>query len=160
MTTEELHLDNIQTGMEITTITLRHGKIEYGAIKVVGDYSEQHKKWRLRFPNESRGVGLLPNDGAGYMFMQKRDTPPSFYYSANLKHIKAAKKAQERIRKRVEKEERETKGRLAEFKQKLDNLLNEYDASIYAEQLSGDDQGVEVGMCISINNQSLRVDWD
>ena len=156
MTTEELHLDNIQTGMEITTIAPSHGKIKYGRIRVVGDYSEQHKRWRLCPPDG----GLLPNDGAGYMFMRKRDTPPSFYYSANPKHIKAAKAAREKARKKVEKEERETKGRLEEFKQKLDNLLNEYDASIDAEQLTGDDRGVEFEIYIRIKNQLLQVGYD
>jgi hypothetical protein len=159
MTTEELHLDNIQTGTEIVTITPNGKGFKYGMIKVVGDYSENHKKWRLRFPNETRGSGLLPNDGKGYYAMHSREVP-HFYYSANPKHIQAAKKEHERARIKREREEQETKEKLAEFKQKLDNLLTEYGASIYAEQLSGDDQGVEVGMVISIKSQSLQVDWN
>lgn len=160
MTTAELHLDNIQSGMEIVTITPQGNGFKYGMIKVVGDYSEPHKKWRLRFPDGWRDWGLLPNDGAGYQWGSKIGTPPSFYYSANPKHIEEAKKAHERARIKREKEEQEAKERLAEFKQKLDDLLVEYGANIYAEQLSGDDQGVEIGLRLSIKNQSLQVSWD
>lgn len=157
MTTEELHLDNIQTGTEIVTIKPKNGEIQWGAIKVVGDYSELHKKWRLRFPGENKDSGLLPNDGKGYYAMHSRDVP-HFYYSANPEHIRAAKESHEKARIKREREEQKTKEKLGEFEQKLADLLKEYGASIYAEQLSGDDQGVEIGICISIGKQSRQVD--
>lgn len=159
MTTKELHLDNIQSGMEIVTIIPQSNGFKYGTIKVVGDYSDNHEKWGVRFPNETRDSGLLPNDGEGYYAMHSREVP-HFFYSANPKHIKAAKKAHEQARKEVEREEHKTKEKLAKFKQKLYDLLGEYGANIYAEQLSGDNQGVEVGAFISIKNQSLSVDRD
>jgi len=157
MTTEELHLDNIQSGMEIVTITPKKDGFKYGMIKVIGDYSENHKKWRLRFPNESRDAGLLPNDGAGYGWGQKRDTPPSFFYSANPKHIKAAKAAHENARKEREKQEAKDKARFEEFHGKFEALMEEYGASIQAIQTSGDDQGVEMDVELSIGNQSTYI---
>jgi hypothetical protein len=161
MTTEELYLNSIQSGMEIVTITPTDDGFKYGTIKIVGDYSETHKQWRLRCPLKRRDYGLLPPDGAGYMFIHRNhDTLPSFYYSANPKHIEAAKIAHEHIRIEQEIEKQKTKEQLIELKHKIYELLKEYGADIYPVQLSGDDQGVEVEVCISIKNQEIQLEED
>jgi len=95
MNFDQLHLSNLKPGDEITTITLKGKRKVYGQIRVITEYSEPHKAWRYGKPatpaTPGKCLGIVPADGRGFHFMQKRDTPPGFWYSANPEHIKAAR---------------------------------------------------------------------
>lgn len=58
-----------------------------------------------------KNVGAFPITGNGYDFMSKRNQP-DFFYSANPKHIKEAKKQHKDVKLEREKKEREIKRRM------------------------------------------------
>ena len=89
---EELNLENLKIGDEITTITPLGKNFRYGWVYVITEWSDAHKGWRFKLAarSTSKNIGVLPLTGHGYYFMSKRNTP-DYYYSANPKHIKRAK---------------------------------------------------------------------
>jgi len=107
-----LNLQNIKPGDEIVTIRLKDDVLTYSAIYVVTEWDERFKRWRYNHSNpSSKYHGAFPPTGEGYDFMSKRKTP-DFYYSANPKHIKAAKKSHEKARKERIKAEKEKDRRM------------------------------------------------
>lgn len=113
MTIQELNLDNLKVGDEVTTLGFKGEPKKYGSIRIVTGWDEKVKRWKLAKPeNPEKNVDSFPVDGKGYFFMQKRDTEPGFYYSANPEHIKAAKAYHERKKIEREKREQEQKRRM------------------------------------------------
>ena len=148
----DLQLENIKTGDEICTI-MKDGKS--GSIYTVGEFSDLHKKYRLM--RGSKSVGLLPPDGLGYFAMHKREAVPHFYYSKNPAHIAQVKQDIANAEKLKKTKEDQNRKLLKELSSEIDALLSKYGASLYACQTSGDDQGVEVGMFLSIDYQQLEI---
>lgn len=145
----DLNLEGFKVGAQLATVKIKKdGSLEYSSMPVIDSWDERHKLWRTK-----RGFSISV-DGKGYYFMSKNRKRgiADFYLSANSVHVKAAKaQAVERKKARNQKEKLDNT-RFNEFEQKLDSLLAEYGAEIGAEQLSGDDQGVEVGWYISMGN--------
>ena len=88
---ENLNLSDLKVGDEITTIHVKGGRIEYGPIRTIKAWDERFKRWRLTAVDPAKIGTFLPPDGCGFYFMQKKETPPGFYYSANPEHLKKAK---------------------------------------------------------------------
>jgi hypothetical protein len=154
--TSELQLENIQKGTEVTYVLPTDKGVKYSGVFVVREFSTLHNKWRYGRSGACRDMGLIPADGKGYYAMHSRATP-HFYFSANPKHVAAAKEAQQKAQKLRDDQEKKDKRNLKELQSKLDALLSEYGATISPVQLAGDDQGVELGIRIRINSQCLEV---
>lgn len=88
--TEELNLENLKIGDEITTITPYRNGFKYGWVYNITEWSNAHKRWRFRYADNKKDAGWFPLTGHGYYFMSNRNTP-DYYYSANPEHIKKAK---------------------------------------------------------------------
>lgn len=116
-----LNLENVKTGDEITTISPRNGKTVYQGLRIVGEWSENHKAFRLFAKRDNKLIGILPPDGKGYYAMHPRKTP-HFYYSANPAHIKKVKQSIKKAEKIREKKEK----LLAEKRELLSPLLESY----------------------------------
>lgn len=116
-----LNLENVKTGDEITTIRQENGKTVYHGLWTVGEWSENHKAFRLFASRNNKITGILPPDGKGYHAMHPRKTP-HFYYSANPAHIK---KVKESIKK-AEKTHEKKKKLLAEKRELFSPLLESY----------------------------------
>jgi len=148
---EITHLNSFGVGVELTTVKI-HGENVFDCTgrQIINAWDEKHKCWRT-----SKGMGI-PSDGRGFYAMRSRKTP-HFYYSANPVHIKERqKRAEAELAKRKLVEIADAKN-LELFREDLEELLKRYGASIDAEQLSGDDQGAEVGLSISVGNSCLSI---
>lgn len=109
-----LCLENLKPGDEITTITRKGCRLEYGPIRVITERDDRFKRWRYSRPGAPhKNIGVVPDNGEGFMFMQRRDSPPAFYYSANPEHIRKAKIRAKRIRAKTEKTAAEKARRMA-----------------------------------------------
>lgn len=114
MNFDQLHLSNLKPGDEITTITLKGKRKVYGAIRVITEYDERWKALRYAKPSDlTKNVGRVPADGKGYYFMQNRDTPPAYYYTANPLHLKAARAQHAKMFAALAKKEAEQARRMA-----------------------------------------------
>jgi hypothetical protein len=110
--TEDLNLENLKIGDEITTIRPLKKGFKYGWVYVITEWDDKHKKWRYAVQSKpEKNHGWFPLTGYGYNFMSKRETP-DFYYSANPKHIKKAKVFAEKVRINTEKAALEQKRRM------------------------------------------------
>lgn len=107
-----LNLENIKIGDEITTIRNENGKTLYQGLWIVSEWSEKHGGFRLIAKRNDKLVGILPKDGKGYYAMHSREKP-HFYYSANPAHIKKAKESIKRAEKAREKKEKLRADKLA-----------------------------------------------
>ena len=113
MTTTELNLDNIKIGDEIVTIIPKNGKLEYGSVRIVTEWDDRFKRWRLAMPhNLQKNCDAFPANGHGKYFMSK-NPDADFYYSANPMHIKAARAAHKKAKVKAEKEAAEQARRFA-----------------------------------------------
>lgn len=103
-------------------------------------------------------IGEFPSDGGCYYAMHKRYGKPHYYISANPDHVAAARKQAAVARRRHDRENRKAEVALQKFKGELVDLLERHGATIHAEQLSGDDQGVEVGVYYSIGARCVSAE--
>ena len=148
-----LRLDLFKAGAPVVALKRINGKIEYRHITSIDRWDEKSKCWL------SEGRAVIPPDGAGYYAMTSCKGGPHFYYSANPDHIREAEKQFEEARKEREAKKEYDQARLQEFKEKLDDLVKQFGVAIYPEQIAGDDCGVEIDLCISINNEVIVVDY-
>ena len=151
----DLNLDNLKAGDEITSVKVeKDGSLSYGAVRIILELSGCGDRWRYTNRiNLNKVAGSFPLNGVGYYAMSKRITP-HFFYSANPKHIEESKKNRARVIAAAELRKAEQLKNLESFEKELDALLKKYGADIYATQLSGDDQGVELDICISVGDSS------
>lgn len=154
---KNLCLENLKVGDEVVSIHKKNGKIIYGEIRFILNFSENHNRYRYARIVGGSTCGSFPLDGGCRNFMSKNPNP-DFYMSANPKHIAAAKKQHERARVKAQRENEKTKAKLEKFKQELEKLKEKYGASIYAVQTNGDDHGVEIEIHLSIGNQCCYFD--
>ncbi len=155
----ELHLDTLKVGSEVTIVRPAKDGGEPSicyVVYVVTEWDERLQQWHYKQKNNNRAHGAFPADGGCRDFMSK-NKEPDFYMSANPEHIKAARDRAKRVAEAAARKKAEDMAKFNEFKQKLDSLLEEYGASIYAEQTRGDDHGVEVAAYIEINGISAEV---
>lgn len=150
----DLQLDRIKTGAQICTI-FPDGMI--GGLYIVGEYSVNHGKYRYNRIGEDRNIGLLPLDGCGYYAMQSRDKP-HFYFSANPEHVQATQSKMIEAESKAKEKLQSDKVKLDELQKKIKGLLKEYNASLDAVQTSGDDQGVEIELQLSIGSRSIVIE--
>lgn len=143
-TAMKLNLDSIKPGDEITFVRIKAGKWNASGIRVVSGYDEKIKRWRYTNPS-GKTHGAFPADGGCRDFMS------DYYVSANPAHIRKAKANAARAARDLKRAESRMEKIHNQFKQELFSLLEKYSAEIGAEQLSGDDQGVEVGVYVSLN---------
>jgi hypothetical protein len=95
---DNLNLDNLKIGDEVVAVFVNsRGDIrKYGGICIVTRFEEKSQRWRYAYKsNPSKEIGLIPICGGGKYFMSKSEKP-DFYYSANPKHLKAAKRSSEK----------------------------------------------------------------
>lgn len=116
----DLNLENLKVGDEVTAIfvnprSTRDGRKYSGPKKIIWDEKAQ------AFRTVSKVGELIPKDGKGYFFMSKRITP-DYYFSANPKHLAAARKARD---KSLAKEKKKN-DLLAKKRAALSPLLEEY----------------------------------
>lgn len=86
---KNLNLENLKEGDEVVVIFVnprrnRDGAKYHGPYKVILDMGGN-------FRLDSGARERIPKDGKGYYAMHSRETP-HFYYSANPKHLAAARK--------------------------------------------------------------------
>jgi hypothetical protein len=147
----DLNLDGFKVGAQLAVVKIKGGILEYCGLRKIYLWDKLMGFWR------TEGNMKIPVDGKGYYAMSPNKNKPHFYYSANPEHILAAKDSATKAKAiRIKKDAVEL-ARFNEFEGKLNALLKEYGAEIGAEQLSGDDQGVEVGWYISLgkNNKEM-----
>lgn len=149
---DNLQFSDIKTGDEICTI-LRDGSP--GSLYTAGEFNALHNKFQLL--RHGKIVGLIPSDGLGYYAMHKQTGTPHFYYSKNPAHIALVKKSMKDADKLKKLKEQENRKLLKSLLLEIKELVAERGASIYACQTSGDDQGVQVGMFLSINGQVIKL---
>ena len=116
-----LNLENLKAGDEVTVIFVnpshnRDGRKYSGPKKVVWDEKSQCLR------TISMTGDKIPLDGKGYFFMSKR-VNPDYYFSANPEHLKAAKRANSRIKAK----EKKKNDLLSEKRSALSPLLSSYD---------------------------------
>lgn len=99
---KNLQLENLKIGDEVVTFSAKNH--EYGCILKIKEWSEGHNGFVL-VSQLGKTHGILPKDGKGYYAMHHSREKPHFYYSANPKHLKAAKKKHERAKILREKKE-------------------------------------------------------
>lgn len=133
-----------EIGAELTTVKIENEETVCSGRQVIASWDDRFDFWR-----DTKGGAIRPN-GEGYYFMSKKEKI-DFLYSANPEHIELRNKAAAKAKQERETKEKEKAEKLAEFNSKLNNLLKEYGASIDPMQLSGDDQGVELGIEISLD---------
>lgn len=150
---QDLQQDNIKQGEKVCVI---RADGSFGSIYIIGEYSDAHGKYRLISPTSGKHCGLLPTDGAGYMFMSDRKSP-DFYYSANPEHIKQAEEAIDKAQQKELHKQQQTQAKLKELKDKINALLCEYNASLDAVQTAGDSHGVEIELSLSIGRQAIEM---
>lgn len=155
---DDLQLDNLKIGDEVVSITPKGNSYEYGGIRYVTEFVESRNGWRYSaFKNgERKNCGFFPIHGGCKMFMSNNPNP-DYYFSANPKHIKAARRQHEKKAKILAQKDAKEKAKFNEFKTKLDALLREYGANIIPIQTNGDDQGVEIALHISIGRTAINV---
>jgi hypothetical protein len=115
----DLNLENLKAGDEVAVIFVnprgtRDGIKYSGPKKVVLDEKGQ-------FRTISQIGEIVPKDGKSYFFMSKRITP-DYYFSANPKHLAAARKERD---KRLAREQKKN-DLLAKKRAALSPLLEEY----------------------------------
>lgn len=153
-------LETVKVGSEVVVVrpTKDGGEpTTFSTVYIVTEWDERFKRWRYRKIGSDRSHGAFPVDGGCRDFMSKSEVP-DYYMSANPAHIKAAKASARKISARKAEEQAANEARFKEFKKKLDALLKEYGASIYAEQTSGDDQGVEVAAYVECSGVFTEID--
>lgn len=143
-----LHLESIKPGDAITYVRVKNGKEQCSGLAYVGEWLEILKRWRL-VNHEGKPCGTFPPDGGGRDFMSKNPNP-DFWVSANPLHLAKRDLASKRAARRRAKREAELSSKTAAFHAELNTLLLKYGAEISPVQLSGDDQGVELGLEYSI----------
>ena len=149
----DLQLHNISEGALICTIKA-DGSM--GSVYRVGDYSEQHGKYRYQSINTGRHIGLVPADGLGFYAMHSRDKP-HFFYSANPEHIERVQQAIKAAEKKAQDKAQADKAKLQDLQKKINTLLAEYGASL-GVSLEGDTYGVEAELYLSIGQQVIILD--
>jgi len=151
---KDLQLENLKVGDKVVSILpKKNGLLKYGAVSLVREWDERCKVWRCD-SDHGKNIAAFPPHGGCKSFMSKEI---DLYYSANPKHIKAAIKQHDRAHFARQQKEAKDKAKLKEFQVKLDDLLKKYGADIYSIQTSGDDQGVETEVQISIGSASRKL---
>lgn len=140
----DLHLENIKPGDEITYVRVKNGKEVCSGRAYVGEWLESMQRWRL-VNHEGKPCGTFPPGGGCRDFMSKNPNP-DYWVSANQLHIAKRNLASKRAAKRQAKRDAELTSKSAAFHAELSALLEKYGAEIHPVQLSGDDQGVELGL--------------
>ena len=144
-------LNKFGIGAELTTVKIQENRVSDCKNKcIIDSWDEAKECWRT-----ASGM-RIPSDGRGFYAMHSRETP-NFYYSANPEHIKERNKRVEESKKKRMLADEADKRNLELLREDLEELLRRYGASISAEQLSGDDQGVEVGLSISIGKNYISI---
>jgi hypothetical protein len=153
MNTDKItHLKDFKIGAELTTVKINEKGEAFDCKNklVIAAWCGYRHCWL------TASGKAIPKDGKGFYAMQALDTP-HFYYSANPEHIEARnERANAERKKRILADEADNRN-LELFREDLEELLHRYGASIDAEQLSGDDQGVEVGLSITVGGSSLSI---
>ena len=146
---KDLILENIKTGDRVVAVSNTPLGIKYNKPVYIMDFYEKSKRWTYTRDNgSSRVSGAFPLDGGCKFFMSKSKTP-DYWFSANPFHLKEAdKQAKGRAIARDE-ENKRNKLALVEFNKEFEDLLNKHGVEISAEQISGDDQGVEFEILIT-----------
>lgn len=154
----KLDLENLKIGDEVVSVRQRRdGKLEYGGVRIVTARDERVRIWRYANPAKpEKNIGAFPYDGGCRDFMSK-STAPDFHFSANSVHIRAARKAAARAAAEAAKDLQRRTARHTEFMAKLQALLDEYGAEIYAVQTNGDDQGVEMDVFVSSGRVQSKI---
>lgn len=107
-----LYIEYMKPGVEVTTVK-PDGKVETGWVRTIHSWDEKYQRWFLAGPEDLTKISqaFLP-DCKGYNFMQRRNTDPSFFYTANPEHVAQAKKNWEKLQRKKKKEEKERNRRL------------------------------------------------
>ena len=104
-----------------------------------------------------KAVGLIPTDGLGYYAMHKKTDGAHFYYSKNPEDIQRVKNNIKEAARKAKDEHQRAKMQLKILQGELIQLLSKYNATIEACQTAGDDQGVEVGVFLSIGQYEIQI---
>lgn len=104
----DLNLKNVSTGRQVVKVRERGGRLQYGPIHTVGEWSDLHGAYRLQ-DSRGRTAGILRLDG---LVMAWGGKPSGWSYSANPKHLKAALDSKRRRKRRLEVEVSEQKTKL------------------------------------------------
>jgi hypothetical protein len=156
--TDKLMLETLTPGLLITYLRCdSSGEPKpTGAVMKILDFNTRAGVWRYTKEGSSISCGHVPMDGGRRDFMSK-NAVPDYWISANPEHVKASLRIKAANLKAAEKAAKiqsadETR-RMKEFLKEFALLRKKYEAEIFATQVSGDDQGVEIEMEISIGSR-------
>lgn len=132
---DDLQIEDAPKGTLLVALILNKEQdriVQYRSFCLKGPYLQARERYQLLSTSKSeRVVSWMDKHGGGWYFMSK-NPKPDFWHSANPKHIEAAKREHEKARREREKEEEENLEKARQFRTKLKQLMEEYQASIWA----------------------------
>ena len=158
---DTLSIEGLKVGDKLQRfIRAKDGSLDYGNQLIVMELISNIDRWRLgRIDNRTgklRSNCTCTLDGITHNMMSDSIFA---YYSNDPSHLKEGERLiklrTERANKAKALKDKQDKSNLDKMNKEIQGVLAKYGGSIDAEQLNGDDQGVEIAVVYSVGDQEI-----
>ncbi len=160
---DTLSIEGLKAGDKIQRFLIaKDGSLYYSHQYTAMDYVyiSNTTRWRYGTMNsrtkKMQVAGTCSMEGTSCLAMH---TEVSAYYSNDPKHLKEGERLDKLAKEKAEKakalKDKHDKSNLKKMNDEIQGVLAKYGGCIGAEQLSGDDHGVEIAVVYSVGDQEI-----